>query len=105
MVMKGVLSLPKFKFRSARKNKFNFIKDRDELLNSELITGAHTEIFSNKKIIVEACQSIVDYRSEYIKLKLKKGFLNIMGNEFLITAFDDEKIVIKGNILSIEFCL
>ncbi len=105
MVIKGVFNLPRFKFRSARKNKFNFIKDRDEILSNDLISGAHTEIFSNKKIIVEGCQSIVDYRSEYIKVKLKKGFLSIVGNEFLITAFDDEKIIIKGNILSIEFCL
>lgn len=97
--------MPKFKFRSARKNKFNFIKDRDEILNSDLVGGAHTEIFSNKKIIIEGCQSIVDYQNDYLKLKLKKGFLNIMGNEFLITAFDNEKIVVKGNILSIEFCV
>lgn len=97
--------MPKFRFKSARKNKFNFIKDYDEILSSEIIAGAHTEIFSNKKIIIEGCQSIVDYQNNYIKLKLKKGFLNILGNEFLITAFDDEKIVIKGNIVSIEFCV
>ena len=97
--------MPKFRFKSARKNKFNFIKDSDEILSSEIITGAHTEIFSNKKIIIEGCQSILDYQSDYIKLKLKKGFLNVLGNEFLITAFDDEKIVIKGNIVSVEFCI
>ena len=97
--------MPKFKFKSARKNRFNFIKDYDEILNQEMFIGSHTEIFSNKKIIIEGCQSIVDYQSDYIKLKLKKGFLNVYGNEFLITAFDDEKIVIKGNIMSIEFCV
>ena len=97
--------MPKFKFKSAKKNKFNFIKDQDEILNSEIIKGAHTEIFSNKKVILEGCQSIVDYQSDYLKLKLKKGFLNIFGTNFLITDFDNEKIVIKGNIVSIEFCV
>lgn len=97
--------MPKFKFKSARKNKFNFIKDYDEVLNQEMFVGAHTEIFSNKKVIIEGCQSILDYQNNYIKLKLKKGFLNVFGNEFLITAFDEEKIVIKGNIASIEFCV
>ena len=97
--------MPIFKFKTARKNKFNFIKDRNEILDSQLLTGIHTEIFSNKKIIIEGCQSIVDYQNNYLKLKIKKGFLNILGNEFLITSFEEEKIVIKGNILSIEFCV
>lgn len=95
--------MPKFRFKSARKNKFNFIKDCGEILNSEMVGGAHAEIFSNKEMIIEGCKSIIDYQSDYLKLKLKKGFVNIMGNNFLITAFDDEKIVVKGNIVSIEF--
>lgn len=97
--------MPKFRFKSARKNKFNFIKDNDEIFNSEMIGSTHTEIFANKKIIIEGCQSIVDYQNNYLKLKLKKGFLNILGSEFLITTFDDQKIIIKGNIMSIEFCV
>ena len=97
--------MPIFKFKTARKNKFNFIKDRNEILDCQLLAGIHTEIFSNKKIIIEGCQSIVDYQNNYLKLKIKKGFLNILGNEFLITSFEEEKIVIKGNILSIEFCV
>ena len=97
--------MPIFKFKTARKNKFNFIKDRNEILDSQLLAGIHTEIFSNKKIIIEGCQSIVDYQNNYLKLKIKKGFFNFLGNEFLITSFEEEKIVIKGNILSIEFCV
>ena len=97
--------MAKFKFKSSKKNKFNFINNYDEILNSEIISGAHIEIFSNKKIIIEDCKNIVDYQENYIKLKLKKGYLNIFGTKFLITAFDDEKIVIKGNVISIEFCV
>ena len=37
--------------------------------------------------------------------KAKKGFLNIIGNNFLITEFDNEKIIIKGTIVSVEFCI
>lgn len=96
--------MPKFKFKSARKNKFNFLKDSDSLLSDEIIGGVHTEIFSNKKIVIEGCKSIVDYQEKFIKLKFKKGFFNIFGTDFLITAFDNEKIIIKGNITSIEFC-
>lgn len=96
--------MPKFKFNSARKNKFNFISDCTEILDNE-ISSMHTEIFSNKKIIIEGCQNIIDYQNEYVKLKLKKGFLNITGTNFLITVFNHEKIEIKGNVSSIEFCV
>lgn len=95
--------MPKFKFKSARKNKFNFFKDKEEILGNEII-GVHTEMFSNRKIVIEGCKSIVEYQENYIKLKFKKGFFNIFGADFLITDFDDEKIVIKGKITSIEFC-
>lgn len=95
--------MPKFKFKSARKNKFNFTVDKEDVLSTQMIKGAHTEIFSNKKLIIEGCQGIVDYQNDYLKLKLKKGFLNIMGTDFLITSFEEEKIVVNGNIISVEF--
>lgn len=97
--------MPKFKFKSAKKNKFNLIKDRDEILNSDVTKGIHTEIFSNKKVIIEGCKGIVDYQDNYIKLKLKKGFFSLTGTEFLIISFDEEKIIIKGNVLTVEFCI
>ena len=97
--------MPKFKFESKKKNKFNFITNKEEILNSDIMNGAHLELFSNKKIIIEGCQNILDYQDEYIKLKLNKGFFNIIGSNFLITTFNDEKIIIKGIIISIEFCV
>ena len=97
--------MSKFIFRSSKKNKFNFLKDNNDITDKVLIGCVHTEIFLNKKLIIEGCQSIADYQNDYIKLKVKKGFLNIVGNNFLITEFDNEKIIIKGIITSIEFCL
>ena len=102
---KGELNLSKYKFKSTKKNKFHIFKDADETIDSNIYGDVHTEIFLNKKIIIEGCQSIVDYKNDYIKLKIKKGFLNIFGNDFIITSFDNEKIVVKGNIASIEFCV
>lgn len=95
--------MPKFKFKSKKKNKFNFITDNGEVLNGDIIKGAHIELFSNEKIILEGCRSILDYQCNYIKLKLKKGFIIIMGTNFLISSFEEENIIIKGNITSIEF--
>lgn len=95
--------MSKFKFRSKR-NKFNFIKDNEEFFNND-IYGVHTQILSNKKVIIEGCKKIIDYQNNNLKLKLKKGYINILGTDFIIVSFDNGKIIIKGNISSIEFCI
>lgn len=97
--------LHKFKFKSSKKNKLNLIKDKNEFINYESINGAHIEFFSNKRVIVEGCYNIVDYQENYIKLKLKKGFISFTGSDFLISFFNEEKIDIKGNVMEIEFCV
>ena len=97
--------MPKFKFKSARKNKLNFVTDKLETFESDIIGGIHVEIFSNKKLILEDCLGIIDYKSDYLKLKIKKGFLNILGNELLITTFENKIIIVTGYIVSIEFCV
>ena len=62
-------------------------------------------MFSNKKMILDGCLSIIDYQNDYVKLKLKKGNITILGTEFLISGFENEKIVIKGKFNSVEFCI
>ena len=100
-----MIFLKKFKFKTKKKDRLNLIKDSSEVLNTELFGGSHVEIYSNKKIIIEGCNGIVDYQNDYIKLKLKKGFLTLSGTDFLVISFDNEKIDIKGNIITLEFCL
>ncbi len=95
--------MAKFKFKTKRRNKFNFFKNEEELTNYEMISESHTEFFSNKKCVVEGCRKILDYQENYIKLKLKKGFIVFMGNNFIITDFEQEKIIINGFISSAEF--
>lgn len=94
--------MSKFKFTSLKKSKFNPIKDDTEYKTGDSV---HTEVFFNNKMIIEGCKSIVEYQDNYIKLKLKKGFISILGTEFLISEFAQQKIIIKGNIKSIEFCV
>ncbi len=97
--------MAKFKFKSNKKPKFNFIKNDDEVTNYELINQLHCELFLNKKAIIEGCKKILDYQENYVKLGLKKGSVGFIGNSFIITDFEEEKITICGNINSIEFCI
>lgn len=97
--------MSKYKFKSSKKNKINLVAEYNEFISKDITDGVHTEIFSNKKLIIENCKGIIDYEENYIKLKIKKGFLVLCGTEFVITSFEEEKIIIKGNIVSIEFCI
>lgn len=98
--------MPKFKFITAKKkNKFNFFTDKSEILSNEIIGGTHIEMFSNKKMILDGCKGIVDYQNQYIKLKLKKGYLTVIGTDFLISAYESGAITVNGNITSLEFCV
>ncbi len=97
--------MAKFKFKTKKKSKFNFIKNDEELSNYQIANESRTEIFSNKQIIIEGCQKILDYQDTYIKLKLKKGNISLLGEQFVIGNFFEEKIIIKGIISSIEFCI
>ena len=97
--------MAKFKFKSKKqKNKFNFIFDKKEILDTE-IYGTHIELYSNQRFILDGCIGISDYQTDYVKLKLKKGHITLMGVNFLISAFENENIIINGKITSIEFCI
>lgn len=96
--------MAKFKFKSKKqKNKFNFFADKDDILCTQVLKGAHIEFFSNEEMILEGCACIICYQSDYIELRLKKGTISISGNSLSIKDFEKEKIVIKGNINLVEF--
>ena len=99
-----IIFLARFKFKSNKKNKINFLPRNEEVFQTEM-THSHLEMFSNKKIILEGCKKILEYRDDFIKLKLKKGSVTICGSDFLISDFEMECVTVLGCISSLEFCI
>lgn len=96
----------KFKFGSRkRKNVINFLKLTDNALNTDMLKGSHTEIFSNRQIIIDGCKGVYDYKSDYIRLNLGKGSMVLCGSDFDIVVYENDAITIRGNITTLEFCL
>jgi sporulation protein YqfC len=60
-------------------------------------------IVGNSMTCIENFKSIVCYDNDVLKIKTKKGFVDIKGKNLDITYYDDEEILIKGCITSIEF--
>lgn len=101
-----VILLGEFKFISKKKKgKINIFRYGDELVNGAVINGSHIEIISNKSFTLEGCFGVVDYRDDYVKLKLKKGYVIICGKRLNITYYENETITLTGIIVSTEFCL
>ena len=96
--------MPKFKFKSARKEKINFIENKNDFLNNERLKGAHIHIFSNKEIVIDGCEGIFEYSESYIKLNLCKWTLIINGSMLNISGFDNDMITVSGTVSSVEFC-
>ena len=79
-----------------------------ELMESELpffsVTDQiHTEMYSNKKIIIDGSFSVLEYSEDLICLRLKHKTLQIMGQGLTIGSVSEGHIVILGNIISFEF--
>ncbi len=79
-----------------------------ELMASELPFFAvtdqiHTEMYSNKKIIIDGVFSVLEYSEELICLRLKRKTLQIIGQGMTISSVSEGHIVIVGDIISYEF--
>ena len=76
-----------------------------EIIDRDLISRPHIEIFGNNKITIDGCEGVSQYEESYLKLKLPKGMLILCGEGFDIIFFENKLITVKGKISSVEFCV
>ena len=87
-----------------KKEKWNLFTSGEKMLGTELLKGAHTEIFGSSRIVVEGCLGVYEYNENYLKLRLKKGALVLCGCDFDISSFEEQTITVNGKIATLEFC-
>lgn len=91
--------------KGKKKDKIRLFNYAEELIDTDIISQPHIEMFGNGKITVEGCMGVLEYESNYLKLKLQKGMFILCGTDFDIVFFENRLITVKGKILSVEFCL
>lgn len=89
--------------KSKKRLKWNLMPKND-LIEGDILSSCHIEIFGNNKIEIDGCAGVYEYTNDYIKLRLKTGALLICGTDFDIITFENKSITVKGNIKSVEFC-
>lgn len=76
-----------------------------ENISEEYIKGPHIEILGNKKITIDGCYGVFEYKDTYLKLRLQRGSLILCGEGFDIVFFENSLMTVKGKITSVEFCV
>lgn len=78
--------------------KFNSIKKLGENINASAI-----ELYSDGRVIVMDCKSVVDYSEDCIVLNIGDKNLRIKGEKLVADSFSFGQTDIKGKIISLEF--
>lgn len=87
----------------AKKSKWNILNFSNEDVSIEVQNSANIEIFGNSQVSVDGCLGVYEYKDTYLKLRLLKGSLIIVGSGFNIVYFENRIISVKGKITAIEF--
>lgn len=89
--------------KSKKKEKWNLFNSKVDVIDKDLLTGTHIELFFNNQIVIEGCLGVLEYNDTYLKLKLQKGAIILVGNQFDIVTFENKTMTVKGKINSVEF--
>ncbi len=71
---------------------------KDLLLGDVILT-----LTGNRELSMENFQGMVEYRTDYIKVKGKNGRILIQGENLLLCRYTEDEMKIKGKILQISF--
>ena len=98
--------MKEYKFISKKKkDKINVFDNTHKITDMQKTYAFRSEMFSNRSLILEGCQGVDDYREDYIKLRVKKGYVVLTGNDLNIILFEDKTIRIEGVVLTVAFCV
>jgi len=91
--------------QSKKKNSWNLLRYEDNIIDKDMLTSPHIQIFGNGKINIEGCYGVFEYTDSYLKLKLQKGTLILCGSDFDIVFYEEKLMTVKGKLSSVEFCV
>lgn len=77
-----------------------YIKGDDYM---EISSALFSEVYGNKRAIIDGCDSIVDFSEEEIIVKSGRLYVNIEGKNLKIKVLIDKSAVIEGFIIAIKF--
>lgn len=93
----------KFKIPTNKKRERLHLFNFEDECEKSCDIKSHIEFFANREATVEGCKGILDYDSNYIKLRLLRGSVILFGKKISVSFFEGSTIRIKGDFSSLEF--
>lgn len=78
-------------------------KQRLRIQPPPAFSGLRTELFGNRRAVVEGCAGILEYESEIVRVRAGKMILCFKGRGLSIKCMDRDSLVVEGFILSLEY--
>lgn len=67
------------------------------------ILGPRIEVISNRNVIIDGCDGIIDYDDERVSVKLGRIKADITGKKLRLKMLTENSAVIEGYIKNIEY--
>lgn len=67
------------------------------------VNGPRVEITGNRSIVVDGCDGVIDYSSDFVKLRLGRMTLEIRGRDLHLNVLTEQGAVISGFVQTLEY--
>ena len=64
----------------------------------------HVELNGNREALVDGCRGIVEYNDSTERLNITGGQLRFSGRSLQIACMTEDSMILRGYILSVEYC-
>lgn len=61
------------------------------------------ELAGNSRVLVSACEGILEYEPETVKVRAGKRFVRIRGRGLDLCNLTENTVVVRGTVVSLEF--
>lgn len=81
----------------------NNLARKFEDLKWKLKQHSYMQMTDNTELIIDCCKNVIKYDENFIKLRLARNYLIIVGSELQMRNFSTDGVEIKGEINSFKF--
>lgn len=76
---------------------------KNKLISEMFRDEPRIEMSGNREIIIDGCKGVVEYTENNIRISLGENVLSLSGDNLLIQSFDNDVVIINGQISDIDF--
>ncbi len=76
---------------------------KNKIINEMFRDEPRIEMTGNREIIIDGCKGVVEYTENNIRLSLGESIMSLSGDSLLIQSFDNDVVIISGQISDIDF--